>query len=484
MTVSATPALSPAALPPPTLRVRLQDHVLVRDDGRLLAGGAPFRLTRLTRAGAQVVASWRTGGPVGEGSGCRELARRLLDHGVLVTCPPPGRAAHAVDVVIPVHGRPDVLADCLRSIREAATHAAVLVVDDASPDPQAIARAAADGGARLVRHETCRGPAAARNTGVAHTRRPLIAFVDSDVVVQRECLERLVAHLEDPSVGAVAPRVLACEADAGLLASYEERHSSLDMGPHGASVGPAARVPYVPSTALLVRRSAIPGGFDEDLRVGEDVDFVWRMHADGWRVAYDPTATVRHAHRTRPVAFVRRRYEYATSIGLLARRHPQALPAVRLDAASLAVMGLSALGRPRTAAAIVAVRTVRLRRALRGRTARPGLLACDLTARATVGAISATARAARRPWSPLLLLAATRSPRRALGLLALSHALRGLEPNRPGPRHLPIAVADDLLAAAGTWAGCVRERTARPLLPAIVPSRRPQPSRREPLLVP
>lgn len=468
----APPTRSPAAFPPPTLLVRLQHDVLVRDEGRLLAGGAPFRLTRLTKAGATVVARWRTGGPVGEDPGSRRLARRLLDRGMLVTCPPPGQAAHAVDVVIPVHGRPDVLADCLRSIRETAPQASVLVVDDASPDPHAIARAAADGGARVVRHERCRGPAAARNTGVAHTRRPLIAFVDSDVVVERECLQRLIGHLGDPSTGAVAPRVLASEADAGLLASYEERHSSLDMGPHGASVGPATRVPYVPSTALLVRRSAIPGGFDEGLRVGEDVDFVWRMHADGWRVAYDPTAIVRHAHRTRPVAFVRRRYEYATSIGLLANRHPQALPAVRLDPASLAVVGLLALGRPRAAAAIVAARTVRLRRALRGRTARPGLLACDLTARATVGAIGAAARAARRPWSPPLLLAATVAPRRAGGCLAIAHMLRGLEPNRPSPRHLPIAIADDLLAGIGTWAGCVRRRTARPLLPAITSSQR------------
>ena len=42
---------------------------------------------------------------------------------------------------------------------------------------------------------------------------------------------------------------------------------------------PGSPVAYVPTAALVVRRSALEAldGFDEALAVGEDVDFVWRL---------------------------------------------------------------------------------------------------------------------------------------------------------------------------------------------------------------
>jgi len=38
---------------------------------------------------------------------------------------------------------------------------------------------------------------------------------------------------------------------------YEERHSALDMGSDGGLVAPGRPTPYVPSTVLFVRRSAV-----------------------------------------------------------------------------------------------------------------------------------------------------------------------------------------------------------------------------------
>ena len=48
----------------------------------------------------------------------------------------------------------------------------------------------------------------------------------------------------------------------------------------------------------MVRRAAWTSGFDESMRVAEDVDLVWRTAGDGWRVRYEPQAIVRHDHRT------------------------------------------------------------------------------------------------------------------------------------------------------------------------------------------
>jgi mycofactocin glycosyltransferase len=456
-------------LPPATLEVRLDPGVLVRDGGRLLCGGTPFRLTRLTPAGARVAADWRTGGTVGAGNARRTLARRLLDAGLLLTAPRAPADAAMLDIIIPTHDRAGELRRCLEALTEHHPGARVLIVDDGSARPHEIAAVARDHGAGLIRHDQPRGPSAARNTGLATTTGPLIAFVDSDVVVDAGCLGRLSAHFADPAIGAAAPRVLALHPDGSHLGRYEARHSSLDMGGRPGTVGPGHPVSYVPSATLMVRREAVPEGFDEGLPIGEDVDFVWRMTATGWRVAYDPAATIRHDHRVQPATFWRRRWTYNYSIGLLARRHPAALPAMYLEPWSAGTIALLFLGRPRSALGLAALRVATLRRKLAPHTAQSTALAAELMAHAVLGTARGTAHAVRRTWSPLLLPAATRS-RRARTVLAAAVAFDVIDDRRWTGRAVAIAAADDLVAAAATWASCLEARTPGPLLPRI-PSR-------------
>lgn len=462
----------PAAdLPPASLPVGLAAGVLVRDGGRLLAGGTPFRLTRLSARGAAVVGRWRGGvAPVGDAPGARVLARRLIDAGMLDPAPPPAARLLEVSIVVPVCDRVAELDRCLAAITATAPGVPIKVVDDGSHDPRAIADVARARGAAVVRHDVNLGPAAARTTGLAGTDSALVAFIDSDVVVGPDphWLHRLLAHFDDPRVGAVAPRVLALRAPRGAIAAFEARHSSLDMGARGGTVAPGRPTSYVPSTTLVVRRAALPdGGFDAALRVGEDVDFVWRMVAAGWLVRYDPAATVRHDHRLSPGGFAARRRVYAMSIAPLARRHPQALPALRADPMTAAAIALLALRRPRAALGLLAIGTVRLHRQLRERTAHPVRLSLLLAARGSAGSAHGMGHALRRAWSPLVLLLALRRPR-ALALLAGAELLRLLERDAPRrPTDILLGAADDLIAAAGTWEGCLRHRTARPLLPAI-----------------
>ncbi|MGO4430725.1 glycosyltransferase family 2 protein, partial [Streptomyces sp. MCAF7] len=74
------------------------------------------------------------------------------------------------------YGRAPELGRCLGALRGLP----VVVVDDGSLDAGPVREAAERHGARLVRHDVNRGPAAARNTGAALADTPLVAFVDSD----------------------------------------------------------------------------------------------------------------------------------------------------------------------------------------------------------------------------------------------------------------------------------------------------------------
>jgi glycosyltransferase involved in cell wall biosynthesis len=152
-----------------------------------------------------------------------------------------------VTVVVPVRDRPDQLARCLAAIGPCAE---VIVVDDASEHPEATKAVAAAAGARVVCRAVNGGPVAARNTGLAQCRTPLVAFVDSDCRPVPGWLDHLLPHLTDPAVGIVAPRVVASAEVDGWLSAYERSRSALDLGPREAPVVPCSRVAYVPSAAL------------------------------------------------------------------------------------------------------------------------------------------------------------------------------------------------------------------------------------------
>ena len=60
----------------------------------------------------------------------------------------------------------------------------------------------------VIRHARSKGPAAARNTGLAACSTDFVAFLDSDVVPRRGWLEALLGHFCDPAVALAAPRIV------------------------------------------------------------------------------------------------------------------------------------------------------------------------------------------------------------------------------------------------------------------------------------
>src|SRR5207237_10451252 len=139
-------------------------------------------------------------------------------------------------------GRPAELGCGLAGLREAAPR--VIVVEDGSADPAALADAAGRAGARVLRREVNGGPGAARNTGLAAAGTPLVAFLDSDCVPRPGWLDPLLPHFADPAVGAVAPRIVPHEEGRTWLARYEGASSTLAMGTRPSIVRPGSPVRY------------------------------------------------------------------------------------------------------------------------------------------------------------------------------------------------------------------------------------------------
>ena len=471
MTTTAVPVAGSGVLPD-GFRIALDPGVRWVDDGTILVGGAPIRLLRFTPTGRALIDRLAAGEPVSRSKGAQSLARRLLDAGLAHPRPPVTDSTPDVAIVIPVRNDAAGLAATLTVLSDSA---AIVVVDDASADANAVSPGVTRPGTTLLRRSVRGGPAAARNDGWRATGAPFVAFVDANCEPEPGWLDVLVPHFADPQVAAVAPRILPPPdtENSGALAAYEAVASPLDLGAKEAIVRPGSRVPYVPTAALVVRRSALAelGGFDEALTVGEDVDFVWRLVAAGWTVRYEPRAIVRHPIRPGWMQWLQQRFRYGTSAAPLARRHAWAVAPAVMSPWSAASWALMAAGQPLlgtvTAGCSTAVLAGRLPRGEAVRLAGLGHVRSGL----------ALARALRRAWAPgaVILAVTARHNRPARAALVAAVVVPGVvdwvrrRPRLDPARFAALRLADDLAYAGGLWAGCARERSARALLPDLRP---------------
>lgn len=470
---SARPAKSAGTLPlPEGFEVELDPDARELTPG-LWWGGRPARVLRLTEDGR---AAWDQlcRGPVrtrAEGL----LARRLTDAGIAHPVPPQCAEPPDLTVIVPVRDRAAALDRCLTGLGSAFP---VLVVDDASADELGVRAVAAAHGARVLRLADNRGPGGARNAGVRHATSEVLAFVDSDTVPDPAALAALAAHLADPLVVAAAPRIVPVGPRG-----YRAQRSPLDLGTRPGGVTRYGRVSYVPSAVLVLRRGALldADGFDPALRVGEDVDLVWRLVDRGHRVRFDPSVHVPHEEPAGWAPTLARRFRYGTSAAPLGQRHPESVAPLLispwLGATVIAVLAR----RPVPAAAAFAgawcSQAYSLRRA-------------DVP---RAGLTRALAEGVRQTWlgagrfgtqfaAPLLVAVAVggRGGNRVAALsLLLGPSLTDWYAGRRGDpvRYTLAHLADDIAYGGGVLAGCARLRTFTPLRPRLTNRRRRWPTR-------
>lgn len=424
-------------------RVRLDPRTQVLDGGRTLLTPTG-RLLRLGPSAPDALRALASGTADERG---RRLGRALLDAGAGHP-EPPGQSLGDVTVVVPVKDRVEELRRCLRGLRGLD----VVVVDDGSEDPEAIKAVCDSIGAGCVRRANG-GPAAARNTALPLVRKPFVAFLDSDCRVSAAALARLRGHLDDPAVGAAAPRVIG-----GV-------RSPLDLGVHAGQVRPGAPVAYVPTACLVVRRDAIDQ-FDEELRYGEDVDLVWRLHDAGWQIRYDPTVEVEHTEPARLRDRLVRRFHYGTSAAPLARRHPGRLTHLVVAPWPAAAAGLLLARRPFLAGLVALATARRVDEQVQDPKTSAALMMRSVAGSA-VGLGQTLALAGPVAWA-----AAARDRRVAL-LLVAPLALEWRAKRAPGDPFSYVArgLLDQAAYGAGVVTGCVRARTLAPLRPRTAPPR-------------
>ncbi|MGO9732101.1 mycofactocin biosynthesis glycosyltransferase MftF [Mycobacterium sp.] len=462
---------------PDGFAVQVDRRVRVLGQGAALLGGSPTRLLRLAPAAQDMLADGRL--KVSDAVSA-ELARTLLDATVAHPRPAGGPSHRDVTVVIPVRDN----AYGLRRLVAALRGLRIVVVDDGSSTP--IRQEDFAGGhsdIEVLRHAQSRGPAAARNSGLAACKTGFVAFLDSDVVPRRGWLEALLGHFCDPTVALVAPRIVGLAQTDHIVARYEAVRSSLDLGQREAPVIPYTSVSYVPSAAIICRTSTLrdAGGFDETLRSGEDVDLCWRLVEAGARLRYEPIAQVAHDHRTELRDWIARKAFYGGSAAPLSVRHPDKIAPVMISGWALTAWILMALGSSfgyLTSLFVAALTGRRIAKTMQGADTQ----IWDVLAIAARGLWSAAlqlASAICRHYWPVALLAAVawRPCRRVVLIAAVVDGVVDWASRRQFAKddarpiglltYLLLKRVDDLAYGLGLWYGVVQERNIGPLKPQI-----------------
>jgi glycosyltransferase involved in cell wall biosynthesis len=211
----------------------------------------------------------------------------------------------SASVVVPTRDRPAKLKSCLAALRGED----VVVVDDGSREAELVASIVARAGAELVRLEG-RGPAAARNAGVAAAGGEVVCFTDDDCEAAAGWVEALAAPVGAGDAECAAGRTVvgagASAADRAWQAIADHLQRWADR-PGSPSPG------FAPTCNLACSRKHLEElPFDESFptAAGEDRDWSARAAARGAMPRFVPDAVVTHRPDLTTGTFLRQQYRY------------------------------------------------------------------------------------------------------------------------------------------------------------------------------
>ena len=166
----------------------------------------------------------------------------------------------------------------------------VIVVDDGSALPVAASLSTVrDSRLRVISHDRNRGAAAARQTALRAARAPLISHLDADDTWQRDYLEAVLAHFEDPAVGLVYTNATLVGHPHGWTDYLRDLPYMPDPSEHPIDTFPRIAdqdpIPVLTATARTQAVKAV-GGYPRWLRLCEDYYVFLQLAAAGWRFAY------------------------------------------------------------------------------------------------------------------------------------------------------------------------------------------------------
>jgi len=168
------------------------------------------------------------------------------------------------------------------------------------------------------------GPNVARNMGIKHTNSEIIAFTDSDCIVSKDWIKKIVEDFRDPKIGCVGGNVKGLNDD--FFSRYADNSifpmiRTLTKRKELDSIGPLAGCPVGCNMSFIREALEEAGGFDENIRYSfEEDELIERICRIGYKFILDPQVLVWHKHRSNLRGILNQAFKYGKGTGSLLKR--------------------------------------------------------------------------------------------------------------------------------------------------------------------
>jgi glycosyltransferase involved in cell wall biosynthesis len=181
----------------------------------------------------------------------------------------------------------------------------IIIVDDGSTDNTAEIVNDLEGDIRYLRQGN-QGPSAARNNGVQAAHGDMIAFLDADDQWTPEKIEHQLAVMQqyEQLVMVAGDMAEINLQDEVIVPSVLGKHSMHEVftdlagAPVQNALSLLMKINFIPTGTVLVKRSTLldAGGFNADIRYGEDLELWARIAASGEIACLPEVLMLRRQH--------------------------------------------------------------------------------------------------------------------------------------------------------------------------------------------
>ncbi|MEM2915348.1 MAG: glycosyltransferase family 2 protein, partial [Candidatus Bathyarchaeia archaeon] len=215
----------------------------------------------------------------------------------------------AISIIIPTHGREDILRDCLSSLTKVnypKEKLEVIIVNDGEPISRLALQEFIQSFSKLSLKNFSKrvGIASARNAGIKSSIGEILVFIDDDVIVHPMWLMNMIKPYSNEKVGGVGGRITSFYFD-----EFDEKIPTGYIGVTGHihfNFKSAYRqcVTWIRGCNMSFKRELIYKVrlFDEllgEFSFSEDIDISLRIKKIGYYIIYEPTAVVIHREASR-----------------------------------------------------------------------------------------------------------------------------------------------------------------------------------------
>jgi len=218
-----------------------------------------------------------------------------------------------VSVLIPAYNEEEVIVETVRAaLASSYPRLEVVVVDDGSTDHTLELLETHFGSDPRVRIITQlnRGKPGALSRALAEARCEIVVTIDADTVIEPDAVAKLVRHLADPHVGAVAGNIKVGNRTRWLT-RWQALEYITSQNLEKRAFDLLDCITVVPGAVGAWRVEAIRacGGFSADT-VAEDTDLTIAIRRAGWRILYDEEALGYTQAPETASALVRQRFRW------------------------------------------------------------------------------------------------------------------------------------------------------------------------------